>query len=92
MTVVTTIEITLPDALAEEAKGAGFLAPEAIEDLLRCKLVSDRLKRLQQARIRLSARPEEAMTQEEIQAEIKAYRQEQRIAALRQHQLPTKRS
>jgi hypothetical protein len=32
------------------------------------------------------------MTQEEIQAEIKAYRQEQRIGALRQHQLPTKRS
>jgi hypothetical protein len=55
-------------------------------------LASDRLKRLQQARIRLSSRPEEAMTQEEIQAEIKAYRQEQRIAALRQHQLPTKRS
>jgi chromatin segregation and condensation protein Rec8/ScpA/Scc1 (kleisin family) len=92
---VTTIEITLPDALAEEAKGAGFLSPEAIEDLLRllrCKLASDRLKRLQQARDRLSARPEEAMTQEEIHAEIKAYRQEQRIAALRQHQLPTKRS
>jgi hypothetical protein len=84
---VTTIEITLPDALAEEAKGAGFLSPEAIEDLLRCKLASDRLKRLQQARDQLSARPEEAMTQEEIQAEIKAYRQEQRIAALRQHQL-----
>ena len=92
VTVVSTIEITRPDALAEEAKGAGFLSPEAIEDLLRCKLASDRLKRLQQARIRLSARPEEAMTQEEIQAEIKAYRQEQRIAALRQHQLPTKRS
>jgi hypothetical protein len=32
------------------------------------------------------------MTQEEIQAEIKAYRQEQGIAALRQHQLPNKRS
>lgn len=92
VTVVTTIEITLPDAFAEEAKGAGLLSPEAIEDLLRCKLASDRLKRLQQARIRLSARPEEAMTQEEIQAEIKAYRQEQGIAALRQHQLPNKRS
>ena len=38
-------------------------------------------KRLQQARDRLSARPEEAMTQEETQAEIKAYRQDQRIAA-----------
>ena len=92
VTVVTTIEITLTDALAEEAKGAGLLSPAAIKDLLRCKLASDRLKRLQQARIRLSSRPEEAMTQEEIQAEIKAYRQEQRIAALRQHQLPTKRS
>lgn len=32
------------------------------------------------------------MTQEEIHAEIKAYRQEQRIAVLRQRQLPTKRS
>ena len=92
VTVETTIEITLTDALAEEAKGAGFLSPAAIKDLLRCKLASDRLKRLQQARDRLSAHPEEAMTQEEIQAEIKAYRQEQRIAALRQHQLPTKRS
>ena len=81
VTVVTTIEITLPDALAEEAKVAGLLSPEAIEDLLRSKLASDRLKRLQQARDRLAARPEEAMTQKEIQAEIKAYRQEQRIAA-----------
>jgi len=90
--VVTTIEITLPDTLAEEAKGAGLLSPEAIEDLLRSKLASDRLKRLQQAHDRLSARPEEAMTQEEIHAEIKAYRQDQRIAALRQNQVLTKRS
>jgi hypothetical protein len=47
VTVVTTIEITLPDALVEEAKGAGILSSEAIEDLLRSKLASDRLKRLQ---------------------------------------------
>jgi hypothetical protein len=78
---VTTIEITLPDALAEEAKGAGLLSPEAIEDLLRSKLAADRLTRLQQARELLTARPEEAMTRQEINAEIKAYRQEQRIAA-----------
>jgi hypothetical protein len=50
VTVVTTIEITLTDALAEEAKGAGLISPAAIKDLLRCKLASDRLKRLQQAR------------------------------------------
>jgi hypothetical protein len=34
VTVVTTIEITLPDALAEEAKGAGLLSPEAIDSPL----------------------------------------------------------
>jgi len=78
---VTTIEITLPDALAEEAKGAGLLSAEAIEDLLRTKLMTDRLTRLQQARDLLSAQPVEAMTQQEINAEIKAYRQEQRLAA-----------
>ncbi len=49
VTVVTTIEITLPDALAEEAKAAGLLSSEATEDLLRSKLASDRFKRLQQA-------------------------------------------
>jgi hypothetical protein len=73
--------LAVADAVAEEAKGAGLLSPEAIEDLLHSKLASDRLKRLQLARDRLSARPEEVMTQEEIDAEIKAYRQEQRIAA-----------
>jgi len=79
--LVTTIEITLPDALAEEAKGAGLLSAEAIEDLLRTKLMTDRLTRLQQARDLLSAQPVEAMTQQEINAEIKAYRQEHRFAA-----------
>ena len=78
---MTTIEITLPDALAEEAKGAGLLSAEAIEDLLRTKLMADRLTRLQQARDLLSAQPVEAMTQQEINAEIKAYRQEHRLAA-----------
>jgi hypothetical protein len=78
---VATIEITLPDALAEEARNAGLLSAEAMEDLLRSKLVADRLGRLQQARHKLVARPAEAMTRQEINAEIKAYRQELRIAA-----------
>ncbi|MCP9887538.1 hypothetical protein KBY96_06265 [Cyanobium sp. ATX 6A2] len=78
---MTTIEITLPDALAEEAQEAGLLSPEAIADLLRSTLTSDLLARLQQVRELLTARPEEAMTRQEINAEIMAYRQEQRIAA-----------
>jgi len=78
---VANIEITLPDALAEEARNAGLLSPEAMEDLLRSKLVADRLRHLQQARDKLVTRPAEAMTRQEINAEITAYRQEQRIAA-----------
>jgi hypothetical protein len=78
---VANIEITLPDALAEEARNAGLLSPEAMEDLLRSKLVADRLRHLQQARDKLVTRPAEAMTRQEINAEIKAYRQELRFAA-----------
>lgn len=47
ITIENTIENMLPDALVEEAKAAGILSSEAIEDLLRSKLASDRLKRLQ---------------------------------------------
>ena len=79
---MATVEITLPDALAEEARNAGLLSPEAMEDLLRSKLVADRLRRLQQARDKLVTRPAEAMTRQEINAEIKAYRQELRLAAV----------
>jgi hypothetical protein len=78
---VTTIEITLPDALVEGAKGAGLLSPGAIEDLLRRTLAADRLTHLQQARDALVTHSAEAMSQQEINAEIKAYRQEQRLAA-----------
>ena len=77
---MTTIEITLPDALAAEAKAAGLLSAEAIEDLVRSKLAGDRVIRLQQARERLKEQPAEPMTVQEINAEIKAYRQGQRLA------------
>jgi hypothetical protein len=78
---VTTIEITLPDALAAEASGAGLLAPEAIERLLRDKLASDRVVRLQEARAALAADPPEVLTRQEINEEISAYRKGQRLAA-----------
>ena len=78
---LTTIEITLPDALAAEASGAGLLAPEAIERLLRDKLASDRIVRLQDARAALAADPPEVLTRQEINEEISAYRKGQRLAA-----------
>ena len=78
---LSTIEITLPDALAAEASGAGLLAPEAIERLLRDKLASDRIVRLQDARAALAADPPEVLTRQEINEEIRAYRKGQRLAA-----------
>ena len=77
---MTTIEITLPDALVQGAKAADLHPPGAIEDLLRRTLAADRLTRLQQARDALVTHSEEAMSQQEINAQIKSYRQDQRMA------------
>ncbi len=78
---MTTVHITLPDALAQEAANAGLLAPEKIEHLLRERLRADRVVQMQAARTTLAAQPLEQMTPEEISAEINAYRTEQRRAA-----------
>lgn len=77
---MTTVQITLPDALAQEAANAGLLTPEKIESLLRQRLRAERIERLQAARAKLVAEPLQPMTPEEIQAEVKAYRAEQRRA------------
>jgi hypothetical protein len=77
---MTTVQITLPDALAQEAARAGLLAPEKIESLLRQRLRAERIEDLQAVRATLAADPLPPMTPEEIQAEIAAYRAEQRRA------------
>jgi hypothetical protein len=78
---MTTVEITLPDALAKEAASAGLLAPERIAGILREQLRVERGERLNVAREKLASDPIPKMTAEEIQAEIDAYRLEQRRAA-----------
>ncbi|MDP2788285.1 MAG: hypothetical protein Q8O79_09465 [Pseudomonadota bacterium] len=78
---MTTVQITLSDQLAQEAQRAGLLAPESIERMLREQLRAERIERLKAARQKLAAEPIEPMTAEEIQAEIEAYRTEQRRAA-----------
>lgn len=47
---MTTVEITLPDQLAQEAHRAGLLTPEAIERMLRTQLRTERIEKLRQAR------------------------------------------
>ena len=78
---MTTVQITLPDALAQEATKAGLLAPEKIERILRERLREERIQRMKTARATLAAQPLEPMTPQEISAEIDAYRTEQRRAA-----------
>jgi hypothetical protein len=75
------LEIELPDALAEQAKEAGLLEPDAVERLVREALLARRVESLVQAREVLAARPLPPMTSDEIQAEIDAYRAEVRRAA-----------
>jgi hypothetical protein len=78
---MTVVQITLPDALAQEAANAGLLAPEKIERMLREGLRQERIERMKAARATLVAEPLAPMTPEEISAEIEAYRSEQRRAA-----------
>jgi len=77
------VELTanLPDTLANEAKAAGLLAPQAIEKLLREAI--ERRKQLDSffatvERLRAAGIP--PMSEEEIQAEVDAVRAERRTA------------
>jgi hypothetical protein len=80
--MMTTLQIALPDALAQEAVRAGLLVPEKLERILRERLRAERIERLKVARAKRAAEPLTPMTPEEISDdEIRAYRTEQRRAA-----------
>jgi hypothetical protein len=78
---MTTVQITLPDELAQEAVQAGLLAPDKIEALLRQRLRAERIERMQAVRAKLASDPLPSMTPAEVQAEIAAYRAEQRASS-----------
>lgn len=78
---MTDLQIALPDDVGQSALAEGLLAPEALEQLLRSRLRALRRARLDAARARLAETPTAPMTAEERQAEIDAYRDEQRRAA-----------
>lgn len=80
---MTTLEINLPDSLAKEAKKAGLLTPEAIEQMVREAIRQRALGELKQAMDRMAAVDGPIMTPEEIQEEIKAARAERRAREAR---------
>jgi trans-aconitate methyltransferase len=78
---MTTVQITISDALAKEAAAEGLLEPGSIEAILRERLAAARIAKMQAAREKLTAAATLPMTAEEIEADIKAYRAERRRAA-----------
>jgi hypothetical protein len=78
---MTTVQITLPDALVKEATAEGLLEPGSIEAILRERLAATRVAKMQATREKLTATGPSPMTLEEIEAEIQTYRAERRRAA-----------
>ena len=76
---MTTVQITLPDQLAQEAQRAGLLSPEIIERMLREQLKTQRVDELFQAMDRIAAiDTPAAMSPEEVAEEIRVMRAERR--------------
>ena len=72
------LELNLPDDLAQKAEAAGLLTPEAYEELLREEIrrrAFDEFLSVAKRSAELGLTP---MTEEEIQAEVDAVRDERR--------------
>lgn len=75
---MTTIQLTLPDDLAQKATAAGLLSAEAIQEMLREQLLRHAGDSLREMRRRM---PSEELTPEiekEIAEAVQAYRAERR--------------
>jgi hypothetical protein len=78
---MTTVQITLPDQLAQEAQQAGLLSPESLEKWLREELKAKRIDQLFSAVARMRAVDDSSdLSPEAIADEIAAMRAERRAA------------
>ena len=79
---MTSIQIELPEATAKAARDAGLLTSQALD-----RLLTDALRRKQAADSllsiagKLAAAGDQPMSMEEINAEVKAVREERRLRA-----------
>ncbi len=78
---MTTVQITISDALAKEAAAEGLLEPGAFEAILCERLAAVRVGKMQAVRQKMVPAAMPPMTAEEIDAEITAYRAERPRAA-----------
>jgi hypothetical protein len=75
---VTKIQIELPDDVAERASSAGLLSSTAMQGLLEDAIRRQAGRRLLDVAGRIQAAGVEPMSPDEIDAEVKAYRAENR--------------
>jgi Arc/MetJ family transcription regulator len=76
---MTTVQITLPDQLVQEAQRAGLLSPRAIERWLRDQLKARHVDELFSAMDRMAVVDEPAvMSPEEVSEEVRVMRAERR--------------
>jgi hypothetical protein len=79
---MTTIQLELPDQLAQEAERAGLLSAPALEKLLREQLKTQAFSELFAAMDRMAAVDDPSyMSPEEVAEEIRAMRAERRAKA-----------
>jgi hypothetical protein len=79
---MTTVQINLPDQLAQEAKQAGLLSEAALEKLLREQLQTRRQDAFFMALEQMERTPEPTvMSPEDVADEIRAMREARRAKA-----------
>ena len=77
---MTTVQINLPDQLAQEAQLAGLLTSDTIERILREQLKAQHQNELFDAMKRMAAvNTPTAMSPEEVAEEIRVMRAERRV-------------
>lgn len=76
---MTTVQISLPDELAQQAANAGLLAPEAMENLLREELRRRAEESLRQMWQRVPAEELTPANEEEIAEAVRQVRAEKRL-------------
>jgi hypothetical protein len=75
---ILELKLLLPERLAQDAQAAGLLTPESVEMLLRDELRRRAGARLKESLRKIDETPTPAVTEQDIQTEIKAARLERR--------------
>jgi len=71
---MATIQISLPDDLLEDVNALGLLEPSKLEELLRNEIRERAFDRLLSIADKLTAAGVEPMSEEEVVAEVRAFR------------------